>query len=108
MSIFILFVRAGVLFESAFSLRLSLKLSLRNNFLKYRCEGNKRAYNDQRNLCFFPVTKAKKEDFDNLDHKKVTDNKTFWKTITPLEEILSNSETISETLNTFFSEVVKN
>ena len=54
------------------------------------------------------MTKAKKEDFDNLDHKKVTDNKTFWKTITPLEEILSNSETISETLNTFFSEVVKN
>ena len=29
------------------------------------------------------MRKAKKEYFDNLDLEKITDNKTFWKTITP-------------------------
>ena len=28
------------------------RIRLKNKFVKYRCEGNKRAYNAQRNLCF--------------------------------------------------------
>ena len=46
---------------------------LRNNFSKYSYEANKRAYNAQRNLCASLVRKVKKEYFDNLDHKKITD-----------------------------------
>ena len=33
---------------------------LKNKFIKYRCERNKRAYNAQRNLCVSLVRKAKK------------------------------------------------
>ena len=51
---------------------------LRKNFLKHRCEANKGTYDAQRNLYVSLVRKAKKEYFDNLDHKKITDNKTFW------------------------------
>ena len=51
---------------------------LRNNFLKHRCEANKRAYDVQWNLCVSLVRKGKKEYFDNLDHKNITDNKAFW------------------------------
>ena len=35
------------------------RTTLRNNFLKYRCEANNRAYNAQRNLCVSLVRKAK-------------------------------------------------
>ena len=57
---------------------------LKNKFIKYRCERNKRTYNEQRNLCVSLVRKAKKEYFDNLDLRNVTDNKKFWKTVKPL------------------------
>ena len=102
---------------------VTTRARLRNNFFKNTYEANKRAYNAQRNLCVSLVRKAKKEYFNTLDHKKITDNKTFWKTKTPCftdkrinkESIilvengktLSNSQKISETLNTFFSDAVK-
>ena len=35
------------------------RTTLRNNFLKYRCGTNNRAYNAQRNLCVSLVRKAK-------------------------------------------------
>ena len=53
---------------------------LKNKFIKYRCERNKRAYN----LCVSLVRKAKKEYFDNLDLSNVTDNK----------KVLENCQTI--------------
>ena len=43
---------------------------LRNNFLKYKCEANNRAYNAQKNICASLMRKAKQDDFDNLNHKK--------------------------------------
>ena len=48
---------------------------LKNEFIKYRREGNKRAYNAQRNLCVSLVRKAEKDYFDNIDLRNVTDNK---------------------------------
>ena len=66
------------------------------------------------------MRRAKKGILDNLDHKKITNNKTFKETIrlflqinkdniTSVEngETLSKRQIISETLNTFFSDVVK-
>ena len=40
---------------------------------------DKKAYNTQRNSCLTLVSKAKKDYYNKLDHKNVTDNKTFWK-----------------------------
>ena len=97
---------------------------LKNKFIKYSCEKNKRAYNAQRNLCVSLVRKAKKEYFDNLDFRNVTDNKKVWKTVKPLftdkgmnhdkiilvenDEIISQSKQISESMNNFFADAIIN
>ena len=96
---------------------------LRNNYLKNRWDANKRAYNAHRNLCISLIRKAKLKCFHKLNHKKVSDNNTFWKTIKPFftdkgvnhhrillveenETILDNNE-ISEKLNIFITDIVK-
>ena len=70
------------------------------------------------------MRKAKQDYFDNLDLRNVTDNKKVWKTVKPLfadkgmnhdkiilvedDEILSENEQISESLNNFFADVIIN
>ena len=97
---------------------------LKNKFIKYRCERNEKAYNAQRNLCISLVRKAKKEYFDNLDLRNVTDNKKFWKTVKPFftdkgmnhdkiilvedDEIISENEQLSESLNNLFADAIIN
>ena len=97
---------------------------LMNRFLKDMSDSNRVAYNTQRNYCVSLVMKAKKSYYSDLDHKKIVDNKTFWKTIKPNftdkginndnitlaenEETVSDNKKLSETLNNFFSEVVTN
>ena len=97
---------------------------LRNKFLRSRSTEDRSAYNQQRNFCLSLVRKAKKDYYNNLDHKKVTDNKPFWRTVKPLfsdknssfskialienELLLNDDEKISSTLNDFFSNVVSN
>ena len=87
-------------------------------------DSNKVAYNTQRNYCVSLVRKGKKSYYTNLDHEKIVDDKTFWKTIKPYftdkdinhnnitlvenEETVSKNKEISETYNNFFSEVVAN
>ena len=41
------------------------------------------AYKKQRNICVKLLRKTKKDLFNNLDVKRVTDNKQFWKTVKP-------------------------
>ena len=53
---------------------------LRNNFLKYRSGAMKRACKAQRNICVSLMRKAKQKNLDNIDHKTIVDNKTFYKT----------------------------
>ena len=53
---------------------------LRNQFLKDRTETNQKNFKLQRNFCKKFLRTTKKY-YSNLDIKKVTDNKTFWKTI---------------------------
>ena len=100
------------------------RTKLRNRFLKDMSESNRVAYNTQRNYCVSLVRKAKKSYSTNLDHEKIVDNKIFWKTIKPYftdkginhnnitlvenEETVSKNKEISETYNSFFSEVVAN
>ena len=50
---------------------------LRNNFLRFRFEENKKAYNEQRNRYATLIRNAKKSHYSNLDIKDVNDNKNF-------------------------------
>ena len=97
---------------------------LRNKFLRSRSTEDRSAYNQQRHFCLSLARKAKKDYYNNLDHKKVADNKSFWRTVKPLfsdknssfskitlienELLLNDDEKISSTLNGFFSNVVSN
>ena len=97
---------------------------LRNRFLRTRCIGDKEAYNKQRNYCVSLIRKTKQQYYNNLDHRKVADNKSFWKYIKPLfsdkssnsnkitlvekDLILEKNDDIAETFNDFFTSVVSN
>ena len=47
---------------------------LRNKFLKNRTAENKLAYNRQRNYCVSLTRKSKRDYYNNLDNRNVTDN----------------------------------
>ena len=97
---------------------------MRNKFLRGRTEANRRAYNIQTNYCVSLIRKTKRDYYSNLNHKQVTDNKIFWKTIKPFftdkginnekitliengEELLKNEE-VTENLNNLFSDIISN
>ena len=97
---------------------------LRNKYLRERTNEAKSLYNKQRNLCVSILRKNKRDYFGNLNNKIVTDNRKFWKTISPLfsekafhiecitlkesnKTIVSNVE-LAETFNTFFSKIAPN
>ena len=62
--------------------------------------------------------------YNKLNHKEVSDNKTFWKTVKPFftdngvnhdsillveeNETISDNDEISEKLNNFFADIMKN
>ena len=54
---------------------------LRNKFFKEKTVENRKNYNKQRNYCATLLRNVKKEFYDSLDEKHVTDNKTFRKTV---------------------------
>ena len=118
--------------KDAFDIRVSIKHKyLRpnqspfiNRFLRTRCIGDKEVYNKQRNYCVSLIRKTKQQYHNNLDHRKVVDNKSFWKYIKPLfsdkssksnkitlvekDLILEKNDDIAETFNDFFTSVVSN
>ena len=57
---------------------------LRNNFLRAKSQEDRLKYNKQRNYCKKLLRTAKKLYFNNLDLKEVVDNRSFWKTVSPL------------------------
>ena len=97
---------------------------LRNNFLRNRTEENKILYNRQRNYCVSLLRKSKRGYYENLNIETVTDNKLFWKSVKPLlsdksrirdrinisekGKILKTESETAESLNSFFSNIVKN
>ena len=95
---------------------------LRNKYLRERTNEAKSLYNKQRNLCVSILRKNKRDDFDNLNNKIVTDNRKFWKAISPLfskkalkditlkesNKTITNNAELAETFNTFFSKIVPN
>ena len=97
---------------------------LRNKYFRERTNKAKSLYNKQRNLCVSIFRKTKRDYFGNLNNKIATDNKKFWKTISPpfsekafhrecitLKEsnkTITNNEETAGTFNTFFSKLVPN
>ena len=97
---------------------------LKNKFLKKTTKENKINYNKQRNYCVNLLRKVKKNYYANLDINNITDNKKFWSTVKPFfsdksnrsksitlidgENIISNEKKVAETMNSFFSNAVKN
>ena len=77
---------------------------LRNKYLNNNNEENRKLYAQQRNYCVSLLRKTK-DYYENLDERKVSDNKLFWKTVKPsLSEKFNARERISLTEN---HEIVK-
>ena len=60
------------------------KSKLGNKYLRERMNEAKSLRNEQRNLCVSILPKNKRDYFGNLHKKIVTNNRNFWKTISPL------------------------
>ena len=57
------------------------RLKLRNNYLKNKADANRMLFKKQRNYCVSLLRKSKTNYYANLEEKKVSDNKLFWKVI---------------------------
>ena len=100
------------------------RTSLRHKFLKSRSTEDRKAYNKQRNYCVSLIREIKKDYYNNLDYKKIIDNKSFWKHVKPLftkknvrsskitlvenNSILENNDNTAESFNNFFTSAVLN
>ena len=98
--------------------------SLRNRYLKLPSVENFMAYKSQRNFCTNLLRQRKREYFNKLDTKLISDNKTFWRTIKPFftdkvhttqkitlienDEIITDNAKVANIFNDFFSNVVLN
>ena len=98
------------------------RLRLRNKFPKNKDEINRNHYKVQRNYCKKLLKTTKKEYFNNLNTSKVTDNRTFWKTVVPLfankpyrgakiilkegNKNITNDSELCEVFNAYFSNIV--
>ena len=99
------------------------RLGLRNNVLRKKTKETRKLFVKQRNKCVSVLKEAEKEYYQNLDEKNVIDNKKFWKAVKPLlsdksvsrekinltenEKVLTSESETAETLNNFFSNIVK-
>ena len=110
---------------------------LRNKFLDTKSDIERKAYNKQRNLCVSLVRWEKKNFFNNISTRDITDNKTFWKTVKPLftdkiqtkskieliekkfvselrqeqivsEKVISEDQAVAGVFNKFFINIVPN
>ena len=63
---------------------LMLRSRLWNVFLKEKSLESKKSYNKQGKIYVKMVKKANKEHFQNISLSEITDNKKFWKSVSPL------------------------
>ena len=102
---------------------IMLQSKLKTKFNKERNHINWCNYKRQRNRCLSILQKTKKEYFNSLNIKEVSDNKLFWKKVKPffsdkgsnsskitlVEEnsIISDEEEIANIMNNYFINVTK-
>ena len=100
------------------------KTRLQNKLFKEKTVENRKNYNKQRNYCVTLSKKVKKEYYDSLVEKHVTNNKTFWKAVKPFlsdktvnspkitlvekNETINNEEKIAEIFYSYFTNIVSN
>ena len=60
---------------------IMVRSKLKNKYNKNRTGKNWKSYKKQRNLCVSLLRKTKKDYFNDLNFKNITDSKAFWKTI---------------------------
>ena len=102
---------------------IMLRSKLKNKFNKERNHINWCNYKLQRNHYLSILRKTKKEYFNSLDMKQVSDNKLFWKSVKPFfidkgsnsskiklveqKNIISEEEEIANMVNNYFINVTK-
>ena len=95
---------------------------LENKFYKNITEENAKAFRKQKNYCNRLYKRERKRFYSRLDLKKVTDNKTFWRTVNPLfsnkegcnknivlvndDKIISDDAEVAQLFNDFFKNSV--
>ena len=95
---------------------------LESKYLKNKIYQNKKIYKKQKNFCSKLYKKERKKLYSTIDTRKITDSKTFWKTITPFissktpslsritlivdKAITSDDQKVAETLSKFFVKTV--
>ena len=63
---------------------IMVRSKLRDKLLKLKTEESRPAYAKQRNYCVKLLQQKKRQYFENLNLSSITDNKLFWKTVSPL------------------------
>ena len=63
---------------------IMVRYKLRNKFLKLKTEENKLVYAKQCNYCVKLLQQKKRQYFKNLNLSSITENKLFWKKVSPL------------------------
>ena len=96
---------------------------LEHQYYKYKTAESLKMYKQQKNFCSRLYKKERKKYYENLDVKKVTDSKKFWKTVKPFlsdknamktdivlvegDNIIQEDQEVAKTFSDFFSNAVK-
>ena len=96
---------------------------LQTKYFKNKSQNDYLAFKKQRNFCSKLYKKERKNYYNSLDIKNITDNKQFWKTIKPFlsekirttskiklknqDKIISNDDKVAEEFSTFLENAVK-
>ena len=102
---------------------IMVRSRLRNIYLKIRSPNNRTNYVKQRNFCVNLLRKTKSNYYNNLNIDDITDNRKFWKMVKPCftdkvntneqitlvdnDKIISDSSTVADVMNTYFSNIVE-
>ena len=82
--------------KNDFSKAIMKRSKLRDNYLKNKTDANSMLYKKQRNYCVSVSRKSKTNYYANLDEKKLSDSKLFWKVMKPS---LSDKACVKEQIN---------
>ena len=98
---------------------IMVRSKLKNKYNINRTEENWDSYKKQRNFCVNLLRKTKKDYFNDLNIKNITDDKAFWKTIKPYfsikglnfsslilsekNKIVTNDQHLANIMNNYFT-----
>ena len=96
---------------------------LRNKFLKKKSQECKQTYNKRRNDCVTMIRITKKNYFDYLNIRNITDNEQVWKTVKPFfsskvgdneritliegDRVVPEGREVAETIKSYFETIVE-